>query len=148
VLDAGEWERWRAAAESSLAAARLLRDHDHHHHACLHAEQAAQQALKGLLHGVGVGAGRQARGHDLVTLGERAATEAGTPLDADLDEALSRLTRHYLPSRYPDALPGGTPAAAYHRSDADEAMRDAEAVLAFAEGAWSALVSAAEDEQR
>jgi HEPN domain-containing protein len=57
------YDRWWRSAESSLLMARLGAEHEQHHHACLHAEQAARQAVKGLL--FAVGAGGRARGHNL-----------------------------------------------------------------------------------
>lgn len=65
-LDATEYERWQQTAESNLAAARREADAEAHHIACALAEQAAQCALKGLLHGFG--AAREAYGHGLVRL--------------------------------------------------------------------------------
>jgi len=62
-LDQTEYDRWWRSAESSLLMARLGAEHEQHHHACLHAEQAARQAVKGLL--FAVGAGGRARGHNL-----------------------------------------------------------------------------------
>ncbi|MBA2729311.1 MAG: HEPN domain-containing protein [Euzebyaceae bacterium] len=62
-LDQTEYDRWWRSAESSLLMARLGAEHEQHHHACLHAEQPARQAVKGLL--FAVGAGGRARGHNL-----------------------------------------------------------------------------------
>ena len=53
MLDRDEWIRWWATALDRRAVARQLLDGSHHPAAVLHAEQAAQCALKGLLHGVG-----------------------------------------------------------------------------------------------
>ncbi len=145
ILDDPEYDRWRRAADSSLEMARLAADHGHHHHACLHAEQAAQQAVKGLLHGVGAGAG--ARGHDLTALGALAEEALGANLSEELRTALGRLSRHYLPSRYPDALPGGAPGDHYRQDDSRQAVTDAVAVLGFVDRWWQALATASSDAQ-
>jgi len=108
ALDEPEYERWRRTADSSLEMAELAAEHRLFHHACLHAERAAQQAIKGLLHGIGVATA--ARGHDLAMLGDAVERSIGSWSTGELRQALARLSRHYLPSRYPDALPGGTPA--------------------------------------
>ncbi|MDQ3973284.1 MAG: HEPN domain-containing protein, partial [Actinomycetota bacterium] len=76
LLDGPEYERWRRAADSSLTTARLTAEHGQHHHACLHAEQAAQLAIKGLLRGAGAGAG--VRGHDLSALAGAVVQAAGS----------------------------------------------------------------------
>ncbi len=143
ILDDPEYERWRRAADSSLEMARLAADHGHHHHACLHAEQAAQQAVKGLLHGVGAGA--DSRGHDLTALGALAAEALRATLSDQLRSALGRLSRHYLPSRYPDALPGGAPGDHYGQDDSLQAVTDAVAVIGFVDRWWQALATASSD---
>jgi len=140
-LDETEYDRWWRSAESSLLMARLGAEHDQHHHACLHAEQAAQQAVKGLL--FAVGAGSRARGHNLSAVGAAAAEAAGTALLDPVREALVRLARHYLPSRYPDALPGGAPVDQFTTADSAVAISDAECVAGFVSGAWQALQDAA-----
>lgn len=134
MLDEEEFSRWREAAASSLRMVGIAREAGEHHHACFHAGQASQQALKALLHGAGE-PGR-AFGHNLAALVE-AATDVvgGGPGDSVLD-AIARLSRHYLPTRYPDAVPAGTPAQHYRRADADQAEVDAGLVMAFVDAAW------------
>lgn len=133
-LDEDEYRRWRGEADRALESARLQSDAGLHNWACFAAEQAAQLAMKAILHGLG----RGPWGHDLVRLGVFAG-EADLELPAEVADVLRRLSRHYIPARYPDAHPGGSPADHYGRSDSDEALRDARAVLAFVDGAWAAL---------
>lgn len=45
-----------------------------------------------------------------------------------LPQALA-LDKLYIPTRYPDALPGLTPKEAYTREEAEKALRDAQAIL-------------------
>lgn len=130
-LDEEEFRRWRDEADRALEAARVQAGAELHNWACFAAEQGAQLALKALLHGLG----RGPWGHDLVRLGELAA-EAGVDVPADVAAALRRLSRHYIPARYPDAHPSGPPSAHYGASDADEAVADALRVLEFADGEW------------
>lgn len=132
--DEAEFERWRAEADRALAAARVQAEAELHNWACFAAEQAAQLAVKALLHGLG----RAPWGHDLVRLGELAVA-AGVELSEDVLDAMRRLGRHYVPARYPDAHPSGPAAVHYGASDAAEAIRDAEAVLAAVDRAWGAL---------
>lgn len=145
LLDEPEYGRWRRTAESSLEMAELAADNGLYHHACLHAEQAAQQAIKGLLHAAGATA--TARGHDLAMLGAAAESSFGGWSTEDLGRALARLSRHYLPSRYPDALPGGTPADHYRADDAAEALADARLVRDAVGRSWSALLNAAVEDR-
>ncbi len=133
-LDEEEYRRWRDEAGRALRGARLQGEAGLHNWACFSAEQAAQLAVKGLLHGVGAGPW----GHDLVRLGE-ALVEQGISLPARLADALRRLSRHYIPARYPDAHPSGPPGLHYGESDAAEALADADAVTRFVDEAWGQL---------
>ncbi len=119
-------------AMSAQAAAKL------YNWACFLAEQSAQLAMKGLLHGLG----EPAWGHDLVELGCRLADATGEALEPRLAAALQRLSRHYIPPRYPDAYASGSPAAHYGEEDAAEAGRDLGVVLAYAQETWGSLVAA------
>lgn len=133
-LDRDEFERWSAGAERAMQGARLQRDGELHNWACFLAEQAAQLAVKGLLHGIGAAPW----GHDLRGLIE-ATVEAGTGLDAGLLDPAVRLTRHYIPARYPDAHPAGDAGANYRRADADTAIADAGEIIAAVAAAWREL---------
>ncbi|MBD3408210.1 MAG: HEPN domain-containing protein, partial [Candidatus Lokiarchaeota archaeon] len=53
------------------------------------------------------------------------------------NEILSRareLDRHYIPSRYPNGLPAGTPRRAFDEREAQEAIEAARTILRFCEG--------------
>jgi HEPN domain-containing protein len=138
LLDTAEFERWLAAAEDATRAAQVQADADGHNWACFLAEQAAQLAVKALLHGVGVGAW----GHDLVVLGGGVAKQLQTALPAEVDAALRRLSRHYIPARYPDAHPSGPPALYYGAGDAEQALADSRTVRDFVDSVWAQLTSA------
>jgi HEPN domain-containing protein len=133
-LDRSEFERWRAEADRALRHAELAAQDRVHNWACFSAEQAAQLAVKALLHGLG----RGPWGHDLAALGER-LSEAGLALSEDARAALLRLSRHYVATRYPDAHAGGSPGERYSASDADQALADARAILAIVDQAWDEL---------
>jgi HEPN domain-containing protein len=133
-LDEAEFSRWRGEAGRALAGARAQGEIGLHNWACFGAEQAAQLAMKGLLHGIG-GA---PWGHDLVELGN-AAAEAGFDQPPDVVSALHRLSRHYIPARYPDAHPSGQPGQHYVESDAVQAFADAAVVLEYVDRLWEAL---------
>jgi HEPN domain-containing protein len=107
-------------------------------------EQAAQLGAKALLHGVGRGG--VARGHDLVRLLETAVEVAGLSLSEEVRESAIRLSRHYQPSRYPDALPGGTPHERYTADDAEGALADAEMILREVDRSIERLRAAAQRE--
>lgn len=141
-MDEDEYARWREAAQDALEAARDNAAQGWHNWTCMIAEQAAQLGVKGLLHAAG--RGDLARGHDLVRQMHDAHDAAALVVDSGLAAAGGRLARHYQPSRYPDALPGGTPRSRYLPEDAAEALGDAALVLAAVDAAKSALDTAAE----
>lgn len=133
-LDETEYSRWRAEADRALHGARLQAREGLHNWACFAAEQAAQLAVKGLLHGIG----RGAWGHDLVYLGEMLG-DGGITVSSEVGGRLRRLGRHYIPARYPNAHPAGPAGAHYGDADSTEAIEDAEEVFRFVDGAWEAL---------
>lgn len=144
VVDSAEFARWREAAEGARRAAELQAGGELHNWACFLAEQAAQLAVKGLLHAMGAGAW----GHDLVALG-RAWEESTTgKLPEKLTGALQRLSRHYIPPRYPDAHPAGAPGEHYGRQDVEQAMAELGLVLEQVDSAYARLCAAAGEAER
>jgi HEPN domain-containing protein len=140
LVDKREFERWWEAAASARESAVLQAGSEHHHWACFLAEQAAQLATKGLLHGMGAGAW----GHDLVELGSRVEAATGEELKEEIAGALQRLSRHYIPTRYPDAHPSGPPGIHYGAEDVRRALDDLAEVLNFLQSTWMRLAKADE----
>jgi HEPN domain-containing protein len=150
TFDEAEYGRWLATAEDHLRVARHDALGGFHSAAVLQAEQAAQCALKALLHGVGQA--QAARGHGLLSLAEACAEWAGLTLDQQHRDALARLARDYQPTRYPDALPEGTPMGHYGPSDSSWALAVAEQTLEATRSNWDDLLrqagEASEDAER
>lgn len=136
-LDAEEYDRWQEQAGSALATADLARNGGRHEWACFLDEQAAQLAVKGLLHAIG----EQAWGHDLTVLVAGAAAVLGEIWPATTVEPAARLARHYIPARYPDAHASGAPTTHYTVGDADQAGADARVILGAVSSAWRELSS-------
>jgi len=134
VVDRTEFERWRREAGAALQQAQLTAEAGLHNWACFSAEQAAQLAVKALLHGLGAAPW----GHDLVDLGERLAA-AGLEVPDETSGAMRRLSRHYMAARYPDTLPGGAPSDRYEAADAVEALADARRVVELVDRGWRDL---------
>lgn len=134
LLDGDEFDRWRSQAERTMATARLAAAGSSHGWACFLYEQAAQLAVKGLLHGVG----EEAWGHDLPQLVARAAAalDQRWPGVAEVAEELSR---HYIPARYPDAHPSGTPEDHYNALSSELARGYAERILGAVDATWASL---------
>jgi len=134
-LDGPEFERWLAAADRALRAAGVQAQAAFAEWACFLAEQSAQLALKGLLHGIGA----PAWGHDLAALERAAATALGAAWPPAAARQAERLSRFYIPTRYPDAVPGDIPGHRFDGEDAAAALADAAALLGAVREAWRHL---------
>lgn len=134
-LDAEEFERWRAQAAAAAETGGLATAGGRHEWACFLYEQAAQLGVKGLLHALGL----EAWGHDLAVLESRARSELGGTWPASAPEEAARLSRHYIPARYPDAHASGAPIAHYTAADAEQAAGDAGSIHAAIDAAWDDL---------
>lgn len=112
--------RWLAQARSELAFARVGVREGFHAQACFHCQQAAEMALKALHYARGA---RLVVGHSLVEL--LAPVAAAHPSLGDLRGAAARLDQLYIPTRYPNGLPGGVPAEVFTEEQATDAARQA-----------------------
>lgn len=112
-----EAERWLEQAEDDLRWAAHLRDAGGHNIACFLSQQVAEKALKALLYHAGE---ELVVGHSVQDLCERAAR--AWPAIAERCPGWGTLDAFYIPTRYPDALPGSIPARVYDRSAADGAV--------------------------
>ena len=142
-MDVGEYDRWQQASAEAVRGADLQAGAGLHHWAAFQYEQAAQLALKGLLHGLG--RGPDAWGHDVSRLGDAVSRALAEPLGNRLAASLKRLARHYIPARYPDAVPGEAPSAYYSEEDAEAARADAAAARAAVAEWWAGLLRAQEE---
>lgn len=144
AYDGPELARWRHQAQAALdlaATAGTMAPS----WACFLAEQGAQLALKGLLHAVGEHGA--AWGHDLGPIERRVAGVFGADWPAGLSDAAMRLGRHYLPARYPDAHPTGSPEERYTAADARQAHADAAAIMDAVDMVAQRLRKAGEDDE-
>ena len=95
---------------------------------CFIAQQAGEKALKACLYAMGE---RRVIGHSLFEmLSELMARD--DEFRSILEEC-KRLDRFYIPTRYPNGLPGGSPFEVYTKKELDEAMLDLTAVIHMAE---------------
>ena len=85
--------------------------------------------------------GLDAWGHDLTVLGARVAQALGNGWPPEATQAAARLSRHYIPTRYPDAHPSGAPSSHYTEADSIQAEGDARCIFEAVDRAWMALGS-------
>jgi HEPN domain-containing protein len=117
--------RWLRQAEYDLRQAEQLFESGSYSYASFFAEQAAQKALKAFLFLKGK---RIITVHSVGELAKEAASyeQKFSPLIEDA----KRLDKHYLASRYPDALPEpAIPAESYVRTEAEQAIEIARKVF-------------------
>ena len=130
-----EATRWWQQAVYDLQAVRWNIQGGFYATACFLAQQASEKALKSLLYYLG--ARRTALlTHSLVEMVQEGSTRV-SPLTALLDHA-RELDLHYIPSRYPNGLPGGYPHQFYVQTMAEHALRAAETICAAVEASYRA----------
>ena len=124
-----EAQRWLTQAESDLAFAELGLREGYYAQACFMCQQAAEKALKALHY---LGGARFVVGHSLVELLEPLRTR--DPSLADLLEGARQLDQYYVPTRYPNSLPGGTPSGLFSKGQAAQAVAYARVCVERAKG--------------
>jgi HEPN domain-containing protein len=120
-----EDERWLQFAREDLMMAELALQAAVPNQVCFHAQQCVEKVVKGLLVRQGLTPPRTHRLSDLLPLLDP------TPLAA-LNLELQLLDRFYIPTRYPDALPGMLPEGMPNEADAHEALALAQQVTQLA----------------
>jgi HEPN domain-containing protein len=119
-----EGRRWLRQAQQDIDDAQYSQDGGRYHLACFLAQQASEKALKGYLYAQGE---ERVWGHSVADLCRQAAE-----YDARFEALIGvggGLDRHYIPTRYPNGLPGGIPSEAFDAEDAEKALRQARRVI-------------------
>lgn len=119
--------RWLGQAENDLAAAQVMVREGFFAQACFMSHQVAEKALKALAYYRG---DRYVMGHSLTEL--VAQLESTHPELLAHKEAAGVLDQHYVPTRYPNALPGSAPFEVYTQRQAKEAVSRAGEIVALA----------------
>ncbi len=122
----GEAARWLEFARQDLRMADLALGDGLWSQACFHAQQCAEKTLKASLEQRGRVPPRTHKLADLVYL-------LGAALPAAIGNDLIKLDRFYLPTRYPDAIPGTLADGLPGQKEAEEAVAMARKLLAVLE---------------
>lgn len=121
-----EAQRWLAQAERDLDDARYVTHGGRYNLACFICQQTVEKVLKAYLFSRGA---KAVWGHSVAELCEDASA-----LDGDftgLGNEVGYLDRFYIPTRYPNGLPGGIPSDAFLAEDARKALAAAERAVEF-----------------
>ena len=125
----GEAHRWLLQAENDLAMAKVVLREGFFAQACFAAHQVAEKALKALGYYRG---DRYIMGHSILEL--MSSLKPVYPQLSEYHDLAGILEQYYVPTRYPDALPGSIPFEAYNRAQAEDAVEGASAIVATAKG--------------
>lgn len=119
--------RWFATAEGDLTTASLLKENGRFAHACFHAHQAAEKAVKALWYF----ADADPWGHSVKKLVQDLKDVDGRLYESIASAAASGmfLDRFYIPTRYPNGLPDITPDEAFTGDDAHVCLERAREVV-------------------
>jgi len=92
---------------------------------CFIAQQAGEKALKACLYAVGR---RSLIGHSLFELSSELSKQNSR--FSPLLDAAKQLDRFYIPTRYPNGLPGGSPFQVFDHQDLKKAVEALEQIMA------------------
>jgi HEPN domain-containing protein len=117
-----EVKNWIEFAREDSRMAELALKEKIYNQACFHAEQCVEKAIKALI----IHKGRiHPQSHKIADL----LAYLGKSVFDDLEAEIISLDRFYIPTRYPDALPGMLPEGLPTESDAKEAIKIARLVF-------------------
>ena len=119
---------WMDQARGDLQHARSDVEEAFYDWACFSAQQAAEKAVKALFQRMGA----VVWGHSVADLLDELAQRQAVP--EDLRDAALELDKAYIPSRYPDAHPSGSPRRRYIRAEAERLVEYAAKIVRFCEG--------------
>ncbi len=117
-----ETDRWLVFAKEDLRIAELAMDEGLYNQVCFHSEQCVEKVLKAWLAEKGKRIPRTHSMADLLTL-------VPANVVTDMAEEILLLDRFYIPTRYPDALPGSLEEGMPNEQEAQEALALAGKVL-------------------
>jgi len=117
---------WLNEAEWDLKNAHILFENQGYNTVIFLSQQASEKAVKSLLFSEGI----NGWGQSIINLLKKYAEIRNRDIHSIEKEALS-LDREYIPTRYPDALPGLAPHEAYDEKDAKNALKEAEKIFQF-----------------
>ena len=117
---------WLEEANWDLENAQILFKNDRFNTAVFHCQQAAEKAVKALLYHNKI----NGWGHSIHSLLEKYKDIKNEKFD-DIEGLALSLDKHYITTRYPDALPNIAPHKAYNKQEAETAINQAKDIIDF-----------------
>jgi len=121
-----EARRWLSEAQWDLETAQILHGSRRYNSCAFICQQAGEKAAKALLYMIG----ESPFGHSVRELLVRYAEAKHDNLEEQLRLA-SELDRHYVPARYPNAIPSGTPHENYDEVVSHRTLDHATKIIEF-----------------
>ena len=119
---------WLDQARGDLEHARHDLKAGFHDWACFSAQQAAEKAAQAALQKLAV----EAWGHSVADLLAELGPDRG--VSEELSDRALELDKVYIPARYPNAHPAGSPRTRYTRAEAERLIPYAERIVQFCAG--------------
>jgi len=116
---------WLDQAEWDLAHAKNDAEHGFYDWSCFSAQQAAEKAVKAVFQRLRA----EAWGHSVADLLSALSQHYRVP--EDLFRAALELDKAYIPARYPNAHPSGSPRGRYTEEEARRLISHAERIIRF-----------------
>ena len=124
---------WIYEAERDLEHAKNDANSGFYNWACFSAQQGAEKALKAVFQKMGA----EAWGHSVTGLLKELSSRA--QIAPELEEMCQELDKAYIPTRYPNALPSGSPSQLYNRSEAERLIRYGDRIVEYCKGLLSTI---------
>ena len=122
---------WMDEAEGDLEHARSDLDRGFYNWACFSAQQSAEKAIKAVFQKMHA----EAWGHSAADLLQELSKKHNVP--SDLVDVALELDKAYIPTRYPNAHPSGSPRRKYTKEESKRLVGYAERILKFCSGILS-----------
>ncbi|MFX1502074.1 MAG: HEPN domain-containing protein [Promethearchaeota archaeon] len=117
---------WLEEANWDLENAMILFDNKRFNTVVFHCQQAAEKAVKALLYHNKI----NGWGHSIHSLLEKYRDLKNANFK-DIERIALSLDKHYITTRYPDALPNIAPHNAYNQQEAELAIKQAKKIINF-----------------
>jgi len=124
---------WMDQAEGDLEHARSDLKGGFHDWACFSSQQAAEKALKAVFQKLGA----EAWGHSVADLLEELSKSRR--ISGELMDLALELDKVYIPARYPNAHPSGSPRKRYTKNESQRIVEYAAKIVNFCKGLLSQL---------
>lgn len=116
---------WLYEAQGDLEHARSDQERGYYNWACFSAQQAAEKAIKAVFQKLGA----EAWGHSIADLLRELSNQHSVPHEF-MDMALE-LDKAYIPTRYPNAHPSGSPRSRYTQREAKRLIEYTAQIVEF-----------------